>query len=139
MADKTINGRLVQKHDVQSNWEKATNFVPLAGETIYYDPDENFSYTRVKVGDGSRNVNSLPFVDDNKVDKIAGKGLSSNDFTDEEKAKLSALDPNAASITVDSTLSTTSENPVQNKVINAALTNKSDSGHKHAAMCFRWR
>ena len=68
-----------------------------------------------------------------KVDKVDGKGLSTNDFTDEEKAKLAALDPDAATITVDSALSTTSENPVQNKVINAALTNKSDSDHKHAA------
>ena len=36
-------------------------------------------------------------------------------------------------IPVDDTLSDTSENPVQNKVINAALAGKSDTGHIHAA------
>lgn len=36
-------------------------------------------------------------------------------------------------IPVDDTLSNTSENPVQNKVINAALEGKSDTGHTHAA------
>ena len=41
--------------------------------------------------------------------------------------------PNAsASITVDSALSDTSTNPVQNKVIKSALDGKSDTGHKHA-------
>lgn len=111
----------------------------------------------------------------NKVDKISGKGLSTNDYTTTEKNKLSGiatgaevnqnafsnvvvgettisadsktdtltfvagsnitLTPNATSdtvtiastqVTVDSALSTTSTNPVQNKVINTALGNKVD-------------
>ena len=33
----------------------------------------------------------LRVIFDTKVDKIEGKGLSSNDFTDEDKAKLDAL------------------------------------------------
>lgn len=57
----------------------------------------------------------------NKVDKVAGKGLSANDFTDAEKAKLAALDPEATKVTVDSALSANSTNPVQNKVVNAAI------------------
>lgn len=36
-----------------------------------------------------------------------------------------------ASVTVDSALSSTSTNPVQNKVINSALSGKADTGHKH--------
>lgn len=64
MAEKRINGRLVQKHDIQSNWERATNFTPMAGEIIIYDIDENYSYERIKIGDGVQNVNTLPFVDD---------------------------------------------------------------------------
>lgn len=55
-----------------------------------------------------------------KVDAETGKGLSSNDYTDEEKAKLAGLE----NVTVDSALSTTSTNPVQNKVVNAALEEK---------------
>lgn len=61
----------------------------------------------------------------NKVDKEDGKGLSSNDFTDEEKAKLASLpdDINDINIAVDDKLSTTSENPVQNKVVTEAINN----------------
>lgn len=33
-------------------------------------------------------------IDDNKVDKVTGKGLSKNDFTDDYKAKLDNLDTN---------------------------------------------
>lgn len=36
-----------------------------------------------------------------------------------------------AAVTVDSALSSTSTNPVQNKVINSALSGKADKGHKH--------
>ena len=61
---------------------------------------------------------------DSKVDKEIGKGLSSNDFTDELKDKLVNLNPGGSAITVDAELSATSENPVQNKVIYTALENK---------------
>ena len=37
MANKTFQGRIVQKHDTKANWEKATNFIPLKGEIIVYD------------------------------------------------------------------------------------------------------
>lgn len=61
----------------------------------------------------------------NKVDKVDGKGLSSNDFTNEDKAKLDSLpdDISDINIAVDDTLSTTSENPVQNKVVTEAINN----------------
>ena len=34
---------------------------------------------------------------ENKVDKVEGKGLSTNDYTDEEKEKLASIDPDATS------------------------------------------
>lgn len=49
----------------------------------------------------------------NKVDKIDGKGLSTNDYTDEDKEKLS----NVENVSVDSELSATSTNAIQNKVV----------------------
>jgi hypothetical protein len=64
MAEKRINGRIVLKHDIESNWNLATGFTPMAGEIIIYDIDENYDYTRMKIGDGTHNVNALPFVDD---------------------------------------------------------------------------
>ena len=48
----------------------------------------------------------------------SGKGLSSNDYTVEEKEKLAGIEVGANKTIVDSTLSATSTNPVQNKVVN---------------------
>lgn len=85
---------------------------------------------------------------DGKVDKVTGKVLSSNDYTTEEKTKLSGIatgaqknvqaDWNATNgdafiknkptiPSVDATLSATSVNPVQNKVITNALDSKVDA------------
>ena len=57
-----------------------------------------------------------------KVDKVSGKTLTSNDFTNEYKLKLE----NIESTIIDSALSTTSRNAVQNRVVSAALNNKLD-------------
>ncbi|MDD6828006.1 MAG: hypothetical protein PUE12_18210 [Oscillospiraceae bacterium] len=59
-----------------------------------------------------------------KVDKVNGKGLSTNDYTTKEKNKLAGIEDGANKTTVDSAFSSTSTNPVQNKVINAALNSK---------------
>lgn len=56
-----------------------------------------------------------------KVDKETGKGLSTNDFTNTLKTKLDGIEAGATNVTVDNAMSTTSENPVQNKVIKTAL------------------
>lgn len=68
MAKKNIFARVVNKHDTEANWAKATGFTPMAGETIVYDPDNNYNYSRIKIGDGTTNVNDLPFLGDDKVD-----------------------------------------------------------------------
>ena len=48
-----------------------------------------------------------------------------------DKSKLDGIATGATKVTVDSALSSSSTNPVQNKVINSALSGKSDSGHTH--------
>ena len=58
----------------------------------------------------------------NKVDKVSGKGLSTNDYTTTEKNKLAGIASGATKVTVDSALSTTSTNPVQNKVLTAKIS-----------------
>ena len=60
------------------------------------------------------------------VEKDGNKVLSTNDYTTAEKNKLSGIEAQANKTNVDSSLSTNSENPVQNKVINAALITKVD-------------
>ena len=66
-----------------------------------------------------------------KVDKVDGKGLSENDFTDELLAKLNSIASGATKVTVDSTLNTNSTNPVQNKVVTNALNGKANASHTH--------
>ena len=61
-----INTRLRQKIDTEANWNKATNFIPLDGEIIIYKADENYSYERIKIGDGETTVINLAFV--NSID-----------------------------------------------------------------------
>lgn len=85
-------------------------------------------------------INTLQGSLANKVDKEAGKGLSTNDYTNDDKQKLVKLSPiyligsglNLDSVTgeltasgidvpIDSELSDTSINPVQNKVITTKI------------------
>lgn len=60
--EKQINTRILQKHDLEENWLKAQNFVPKDGELIVYDADESHPYPRIKIGDGEKVVNDLPFI-----------------------------------------------------------------------------
>ena len=59
----------------------------------------------------------LKTVLSNKVDKVSGKGLSTNDYTTAEKNKLAGIATGANKIVVDSDISTTSTNPVQSKAV----------------------
>ena len=68
-----------------------------------------------------------------KVDVESGKGLSTNDYTTAEKTKLAGIAEGANKTIVDSTLSADSENPVQNKAVQEALTGKADSAHTQSA------
>ncbi|MBQ8570271.1 MAG: hypothetical protein IJ444_02035 [Kiritimatiellae bacterium] len=70
MADKTLNTRIVHKHDTEANWLKAVNFIPKQGEIIVYDIDTNYDYERIKIGDGETLVSALPFIDDAVKDSI---------------------------------------------------------------------
>lgn len=131
--------------------EKISNLVNSAPETL-----DTLGEIASALEENEDVISALNSVVSNKVDKVAGKGLSTNDFTNEDKINLeensqarhthtnkSILDSTTASFTtqektklysieegaevnnpIDSTLSTTSENAVQNKVITEALNNK---------------
>lgn len=63
MATKNVNKtRLLMKHDIEANWLKAENFIPLEGEIVVYDADETHSRPRMKIGDGKTQVGALSFV-----------------------------------------------------------------------------
>lgn len=68
---KQFNTRVQNKHDVEANWLKATNFIPLAGEIIIYEPTDDYPTYRFKIGDGvlgtdgtitGTKVNDLSFI-----------------------------------------------------------------------------
>lgn len=65
--EKELKTRVQHKHDIEANWSKAINFIPKAGELIVYDPDDSYKYSRMKMGDGTKTINDLPFVDDTKA------------------------------------------------------------------------
>ena len=110
-----------------------------------YVQDANYVHTDYNYDYGAKNI--VDHVTDDlagKVDKVTGKGLSDNNYSNADKSKVgnladiygvgtgldltnNVLSVTVPSITVDSALSTTSENPVQNKVITNALNGKVDA------------
>lgn len=56
-----------------------------------------------------------------------------NGFVYDHEKKLENIDDGANKTVVDSSLSSSSKNPVQNKVVNSALNGKSDTGHEHTS------
>ena len=63
---------------------------------------------------------------DNKADKTVATTSADGLMSAEDKTKLDGIEEGANKTVVDTALSSTSTNPVQNKVINSALNNKAD-------------
>lgn len=64
---------------------------------------------------------------DTTYNNVSSTGTKSGLMTPADKLKLDGIQKGATKVTVDSTLSSTSVNPVQNKVIQSALNNKAAS------------
>lgn len=56
-----MKARVSQLHKTEAEWLKYSDWIPEAGELVVYDPDENFKYSRVKVGDGKNKLSVLSF------------------------------------------------------------------------------
>lgn len=83
----------------------------------------------------SRDIEINPDVEDGMW--VSEYGVDSQNWVncyvyDHEK-KLENIDDGANKTVVDSSLSSSSKNPVQNKVVNSALSGKSDIGHEHTS------
>lgn len=96
MSNKIFNTRVKNKRDTEANW-KSKNPVLLDGEIVIVTTTSGD--TRFKVGDGKKTYNQLPFQDQKTRDLIPS---------------------------VDSSLSSTSTNPVQNKIIKSELDKKAE-------------
>lgn len=87
--------------------------------TVKSDVPENAIFTDTVYDDSD-----IKKAIENKVDKVSGKGLSTNDYSTADKEKLAGIDDGANKIVVDDALSSASENPVQNKIIKSELDKK---------------
>ena len=72
MSDNYFNARVSHMHDIEENWNKCPNFIPTVGEIIVYDADVNYTYQRIKIGDGVTSVINLPFLISSAIDDIFG-------------------------------------------------------------------
>ena len=70
MAQSTVKSRIQLKNDIEANWNKAVNFIPLKGEIIIYSIDESHPFSRLKVGDGITTIINLPFINGSSSDDI---------------------------------------------------------------------
>lgn len=75
----------------------------------------------IKISDESSDLTAIKNSLNNKVDKVSGKQLSTEDFTTALKNKLNDIEEGATRTIVDSQMSASSTNPVQNKVVQAAI------------------
>lgn len=104
MAEKKIQTRIQQKTDTKANWDKATNFVPLKGEYIYYS-----DLHKVKVGDGVTKVGALPFLADQPI-----KTLNTNNTAPQTPSSNEAI-AGSGTINLHKVAKTGSYNDLNNK------------------------
>ena len=133
MANRTMNAKIINLTKTTTEWASAIDVITKGVFCVEFTDDNK---VKLKVGDGAKAFADLPYASEvdlsdyftkteinellaKKVDVEDGKGLSSNDFTNALKTKLENL-------TIDDSLSDSSENPVQNKVIKAELDKKAD-------------
>ena len=65
-----MKARISQLHMTEAAWVKYSSLVPEPGELVVYDPDDNYAYARLKVGDGKHTLNELDFFIDSAVSEI---------------------------------------------------------------------
>ena len=63
-----MKARVSQLHKTAAEWKKFDDWVPAAGELVVYDPDNTCKHSRVKIGDGVRELKYLGFAVDNAIE-----------------------------------------------------------------------
>lgn len=83
----------------------------------------------------SRDIEINPDVEDGMwmVEYGLNRQTDVNCYVYDHEKKLENIDDGANKTVVDSSLSSSSKNPVQNKVVNSALNGKSNIGHEHTS------
>lgn len=146
MAEQIIDHLYKLKGGEQDAVERTNPFLERREPIIVYCRD---GITRMKIGDGVHHYNDLSWAGgvsqssssldedalqtlldrlqvslDTKVDKVSGKGLSTNDYTTADKNKLSNIEDGATKVIVDNdSLSSDSTNAISNRIVKQALDN----------------
>lgn len=151
VSDKVdiVDGKSLSTNDLtemlKSNYDTAYNHSQSDHAPI--DAEKNIIVSVKKNGnaitpDNTRSINISVPTKTSDLDNDSGyvtenttynKATQNSDglFSKEDKKKLDGISTNANSTIVDSVLSSTSVNPVQNKVIKSALDNKASTSHTH--------
>ena len=132
MATNTLKTRIVLNNKTAAEWVENASFVGLKGEVLL-----EVDTRKIKVGDGTTTYEKLAYVNltPEEVQSLitAANHSHSNkaildattaSFTDALKTKLDGIAAGANKTIVDSAMSATSTNPVQNKVVKAELDGK---------------
>lgn len=107
---QTLSVKLIQRTDTQENWE-ANDPVLMKNEHGCIEGTGNY-----RIGDGETKWSDLPLYES---------------LTSSDRSKLDSVAVGANNTIIDSAFSSTSTNPVQNKIINAALAGKAETNHTH--------
>ena len=120
---------LTTNSSIQS--KRATKTVVDSSDTVLLDGEllvvKTDGRPNIRVGNGADAIKNLKDVVPGEASTSEGGLMSASD-----KTKLNGIATGANKTTIDSALSSTSTNPVQNKVINTALANKSNTSHTHS-------
>lgn len=62
-----MRARVSQLHRTEAEWNLLPEFKPFSGEIIVFNPDDQYDYVRIKIGDGKTSLRNLPFIIDSAI------------------------------------------------------------------------
>lgn len=113
------SGCTIQSKRAAASTAGSSDIVLKEGELCFVYGGTKPYNVNIRMGDGTTALKDLKNVASEKATSSSDGVMSSSD-----KAKLDGIESKANKTIVDSTMSNTSTNPVQNKIVNAALEKK---------------
>lgn len=72
-----MKARISNLYKTEAEWNEL-DFIPFSGEIIIYAPDQQYTYARIKVGDGASSISSLPFLTETCFERMITEFLRIN-------------------------------------------------------------